>query len=91
MAKKNKSFTGKVVSIDISGIGPNSAQLQFTLTRGSESRTFIATAYPGHEPAVFAAYTTLLTGAYFNNQVVGIRFEEVAGETDRVSDIYLPA
>ncbi|GEM_PF-5849515 len=85
MKKTRKPFIGTVVLLDISGIGPNSAQILFTLKSPVESKSFVVNAYPAHEPAVFAAYSSLLSMAYVNNDSVGVRYESFPGETDRVA------
>ena len=83
----SQSFDGKVSFVSIFGDGPNSAQLEFTVTGASQPRTFVVLAYPSAEPQVFAAMTTLVTAAYMNGKPVKVTYVQVTGQTDRAIGI----
>ncbi len=87
MKRKRGTFTGTVSLMDISGIGPNSAQILLTLKKDKESRPFIINAYPGHEPAAFAAYASVLSAAYTTDAQVTVRYEIVPDKTDHVAGL----
>ena len=84
LAGEPKFITGNVTSIAVSGYGPASAQLQFTV--GGE--VFVANAYPAHEPQVFSSTATLLSIAYVHSKKVSVQYQP--GEPNRTIAVFLP-
>jgi hypothetical protein len=69
------TFAGTVSELDVGGNGPNSAQLEFSVTplkSAREQETFVVPF--GTEPQVFAAMATLLTAAYMAKMIVTVTY-----------------
>ncbi len=69
------TFAGTVSELDVGGNGPNSAQLEFSVTplKGArEPETFVVPF--GTEPQVFTAMATLLTAAYMAKMIVTVTY-----------------
>lgn len=69
------TFAGTVSELDVGGNGPNSAQLEFSITplKGArEPETFVVLF--GTEPQVFTAMATLLTAAYMAKMIVIVTY-----------------
>ena len=69
------TFAGTVSELVVGGVGPNSAQLEFSVTplkAVREPETFVVPF--GTEPQVFAAMATLLTAAYMAKMIVTVTY-----------------
>ena len=92
-AKKSEvgTFNGRVTELDVGGEGPNSAQLEFSITPvdGGQARTFAV--WFDTEARVFAAMASILAMAFRANIVVTVQYRETAGETPKALNIRVPA
>ena len=82
---------GTVTEIDISGFGPNSAQLEFAIT-SEKNETFVVNF--DAEPQFFASATTMLLMAYQTKTPIQISIpmdQQHPGETLKINGVKLPA
>jgi hypothetical protein len=81
-------ITGSVTELDISGFGPNSAQLEFAFApaTGGPASTFVM--QTDAVPQMFAAATTMLTMAYQFKTIVVITVPQPPTQpTPRISGV----
>ncbi len=89
--KAVRSVSGIIAELDVSGFGPNSAQLEFAITpAGKPSETYVVNF--DAEPQVFASIATILSGAYQARTAVTVFIPsgQKPGETERISGVKVP-
>ncbi|MBL8017114.1 MAG: hypothetical protein JNK43_07595 [Ignavibacteria bacterium] len=85
-----KFITGFITSVNIKGVGQNSAHLLFTVEDMSsgESVAIMATAYPDYEPQLFASVSAFVTSAYFAQRKITAGYYQNPEETARVMEVF---
>ena len=87
-----QTFAGTVTELDVGGNGPNSAQLEFSITplKGAgKPETFVVEF--DTEPQVLSAMATLLTAAYMAKMIVTVTFLVQPGATSKAINVNLGA
>jgi len=87
-----RQLIGLVKELDVSGFGPNSAHLEFSILGESGiAETFVMEF--DTEPQVFAAAATILSGAFFANRKVQITIPggQPTDQTPKISGVKVPA
>ena len=87
-----RMLTGQVTELDVSGYGPNSAQLEFSITpQNKPPETFVMEF--DTEPQVFAVAATILMNAYQTKTNVQITIPggQPIGQTPKISGVKVPA
>ncbi len=84
-------IVGAVTELDVGGYGPNSGQLEFSITPtdGDPPQTFVV--LMDSENRVFAAMTTLLATAYVHKITVQVTYMPIAGGAPVASNVKLLA
>ena len=85
-----REFVGVVTELDISGWGPNSAQLEFSLTPQSGQPVTFVMEFDA-VPQMFAAGATMLTMAFEKKMPIRAIFPANQTGTPRISGLKLPA
>ena len=77
--EKRGRFVGIVTSLALTGDGPGSAELLFTIrkTDGQKvrDRAFVFLAYPRHEGRVFAGAASILAVAYSHGTLIEVMYQ----------------
>lgn len=96
--KRTGTMKGTVTQVTLSGMGPNSGQLQFSVTASNgRKETFIANvggqySPDGHIPEVFAGFVSMSISAYMSGKDISVNYVTVdPKQAPRVSAISLPA
>ena len=83
--------TGHVTSVNVKGVGPNSAQLLFVVEdKAGKGTPLVVTAYPDYEPQVFASISAFVSAAHFQGKVITAGYYARPGETSRVIEVFSP-
>jgi hypothetical protein len=85
------TLSGIVTAVNISGVGPNSAQLEFAVAGPGQPHTLVVSAPPATEPQVFAGMSSFVTSALLAKQRITVTFETVPGQADHATKVEMHA
>jgi hypothetical protein len=84
------NFSGKVTELDMGGVGPNSGQLEFSVTSsGGQGRTFAV--WMDTEARVVSAMTSILAMAFQSGISITVNYMEIEGGTPKAINVRVPA
>ena len=85
-----KFVTGLITSVNVNGIGPNSAQLLFVVHEKIKDVQVAIMVTSDYEPQVFASMANFVTAAYFARKPITAGYITRAGETSRAVAVFTP-
>ena len=92
MGQREHYVSGIIAGLNIKGVGPNSAQLFFTMVDQNTDAevSLVAYAQQEQEQQVFSALASFLTNAYFSDMPITVGYSKFPGETARVVEVFAP-
>ena len=83
--------TGLVKSIQVFGLGQNSAEVVVVMDVSGINETFRVGAYPATEASVFTSFVMLLSAAHHTKTKIDLQYLPVTNQTPQVRGIVFPA
>jgi hypothetical protein len=89
--EEQQKVTGVVQSVDVAGMGPNSAEIVVSINVEGADQAYAVYAYPSTEPSVFSSFVSLLTAAYLTKTVIDLWYVPGAGPTPQIVELVCPS
>jgi hypothetical protein len=84
---ETQKITGLITYVNLSGRGPNSAQLVFVVRSSEEEVVLTVTSYPTYEPQIFTCYSQLVTSAHFAKSEVTAYYMAIPDQLGQIVSI----
>jgi hypothetical protein len=81
------NIKGRVISVNVKGRGPNSAQLLFVVEDESKAEKRALVVGLEYEPQLFSAMASFVIAAYSSQEKIKVGYQSKTGETDHAVEI----